>query len=187
MQTIDHHRCPPAGGPSGATLVKSVRGILPVLLVWCAGAQAQPAAPDSVWSDEECWTLATVDQTDGQGARICLCWTTVEEADAYRIWRRIPVTIGLDEDGNLVELETPRWEWVAWGGVDRPEDQGPILCAVIAALDGEPTWFGVSSVQDEEDSETTAAGDAETAVRRRSWGRVKESLRGAAAPDWRRR
>lgn len=187
MQTIDHHRCPPAGGPSGATLVKTVRGILPVLLVWCAGAQAQPAAPDSVWSDEECWTLATVDQTYGQGARICLCWTTVEEADAYRIWREIMVTQGLDEDGNLVELDTPKPAWVAWGGVDRPEDQGPILCAVIASLDGDATRLGVSSVQDEESSETTGAGDPATAVRRTRWGRVKESLRGAAAPDWRRR
>ena len=187
MQTIDHHRCPRAGGPSGATLLKSVRGILPVLLLWCAGAQAQPAPPDSVWSDEECWTLATVDETDGQGARICLCWTTVEEADAYRIWREIMVTQGLDEDGNLVELDTPKPTWVAWGRVDPPEDQGPILCAVIASLDGDATRWGVSSVQDEESSETTAAGDPATAVRRLGWGRVKESLRGAAAPDWRRR
>ena len=175
MQTIDHHRCPRAGGPPGATLVKTVRGILPVLLVWCAGAQAQPAAPDSVWSDEECWTMVAEEPTDRQDF-ICLCWTTVEEADAYRIWRRIPVTQGLDEDGNLVELETPRWEWVAWEGVDRPEDQGPILCAVIAALDEEPTWFGVSSVQDEESSEPTTAGDPATAVRRRSWGEAKGRL-----------
>ena len=186
MQTIDHHRCPPAGGPSGATLVKSVRGILPVLLVWCAGAQAQPAAPDSVWSDEECWTMVAEEPTDRQDF-ICLCWTTVEEADAYRIWREIMVTQGLDEDGNLVELDTPKPAWVAWGRVDRPEDQGPILCAVIASLDGDATRLGVSSVQDEESSETTVAGDPATAVRRTGWGRVKESLRGAAAPDWRRR
>ena len=167
--------------------MKTVRHILPVLMLWCAGAQAEPAPPDSVWSDEECWTLATVDATGGQGSPVCLCWTTVEDADAYQIWREITVTQGVDEAGNLVELETPRPAWVPWGRVERPEDQGPILCAVIASLDGEPTWYGVSSVQDEEDSETTAAGDAETALRRPSWGRVKESLRGAAAPGWRRR
>ena len=134
MQTIDHQRCPRAGGPSGATLVKTVRGILPVLLVWCAGAQAQPAPPDSVWSDEECWTLATVDATDGQGARICLCWTTVEEADAYRIWREIMVTQGLDEDGNLVELAETSLGGVGKGGSTGGPGADPVR------RDRQPRW-----------------------------------------------
>ena len=147
--------------------------ILPVLLLWGAGARAQPAAPDSVWSDQECWSMVAEEPTEGQDGSICLCWTTVEEADAYRIWRQIMVTSGLDEDGNLVELDTPRLAWVPWGKVDRPEDQGPVLCAVIASLDGDPTWWGVSSVQDEESSEPTTAGDTATAVRWTGWGQAQ--------------
>ncbi len=167
--------------------MKTVRGILPVVLLWGAGAQAQPAAPDSVWSDEECWSMAAEEPTDAQGDLVCLCWTTVDEADAYRIWREVMVSQGLDEAGNIVELDTPKGAWVSWGKVARPEDQGPILCARIASLDGEPTRWGVSSIQDEEDSEPTTAGDTATAVHRTGWAEVKESLRAAAARDWRRR
>ena len=161
--------------------------ILPVLLLWGAGVRAQPAAPDSVWSDDECWSLVDAEPTEGQGGFVCLCWTTVEEADSYRIWREVTVTQGLDEAGTIVELDTPKGAWVSWGKVARPEDQGPVLCAVIAALDGDPTRLGVSSIQDEVDSERTVEGDTATAVRRLGWGAVKGILRGAAGRDWRRR
>ncbi len=131
--------------------------------------------------------MAAEEPTDAQGDFVCLCWTTVEEADSYRVWREVMVTQGQDEAGNIVELDTPKVAWVSWGKVARPEDQGPVLCARIASLDGEPTRWGVSSVRDEEDSEPTTAGDTETAVRRTGWGQVKELLRAAAGRDWRRR
>ena len=185
MQTIDAG--PRAGRTFGGALVKTVGRILPVLLVWGAGAQAQPAAPDSVWSDEECWSMVAEEPTDDGGGFVCLCWTTVEEADAYRIWRKLHVNIVVDEAGNLVQLDTPEVVWVPWARVARPEDQGPILCTVVASLDGYPTVWGVSSVQNEEDSEPTTAGDTATAVRWTGWGQVKESLRAAAAQGWRRR
>ncbi len=161
--------------------MKTVRSILPILLVWAAEAQAQPAPPDSVWSDEECWTMATADATDGQDGWVCLCWTTVEEADAYKVWRELMVAVGLDDAGNLVELDTPKPVWVPWGIVTRPEDQGPVLCAVIATLDDDPTRWGVSSVQDDLRSEPTTAGDAATAVRRLSWGKVKATCTSEAS------
>ena len=130
--------------------------------------------------------MVAVDRKDGQGDWVCLCWTTVDEADAYRIWREVYVITGVDEAGNLVELDSPRSVWMQWGEVTRPEDQGPILCAVIAALDGDATRLAVSSVQDEVDSERTVEGDTATAVRRLGWGAVKDPLRAAAARDWRR-
>ena len=86
--------------------------------------------------------MATADATDGQDGWVCLCWTTVEEADSYEIWRELMVAVGWDDAGNLVELDTPKPVWVPWGIVTRPEDQGPVLCAVIATLDERPHEMG---------------------------------------------
>ena len=83
---------------------KVTLAILALLLSVNAGL-ALPAPPDTVvavpYNPPE-------NQGDQGGGLILLTWNAVEGADGYRIYREIPVTTDLDEQGNLVELDPPR-------------------------------------------------------------------------------
>ena len=101
-------------------------------LLWAAFVNAQPAAPDSVWivaQDEEAITLR---------------WPVVEGADYYQVWRDVTVTMGLDAEGNLVELDDPRFVPVPWAKAAPME--GVIVEARVLA-DGDALKLGVSAVQ----------------------------------------
>ena len=103
---------------------------LPLLLL-ADLALARPMPPDSVWVEPATWP-------DGRSGYI-VYWTAVEGADGYRIYREVPVTTDLDEDGNLVELEQPRFEWIPWGFVETTE---PVEW-MAATLDGEAAVFAI--------------------------------------------
>ena len=120
------------------TQVKRV--CLPLLLL-ADVTLAQPMPPDSVWVEPATWP-------DGRSGYI-VYWTAVEGAEGYRIYRGIPVTTGLDEDGNIVELEQPRFEWIPWGFVETTE---PVEW-MAATLDGEAAVFAIATVQGDEESE----------------------------------
>lgn len=97
--------------------------------------------PDSVWVEPATWP-------DGRSGYI-VYWTAVEGADGYRIYREVSVTQGLDEDGNVVELEQPRFEWILWGFVETTE---PVEW-MAATQDGDAMVFAIATVQGDEESE----------------------------------
>lgn len=113
---------------------------LPLLLL-AELTWAQPMPPDSVWVEPATWP-------DGRSGYI-VYWTAVEGADGYRIYREVAVTTGLDEDGNLVELDPPRFEWIPWGFVETTE---PVEW-MAARLDGDAAVFAIATVQGDEESE----------------------------------
>ena len=110
-----------------------------------------------------------------------LAWTASEGANAYHIYREILVTIGVDEDGKLVELDEPRPHPVLWG---RVETEGTGLIEhVIASLDGDATWYSVSAVlilddgtelESEPVRATPLGGPIATGLQGVSWGWIKE-------------
>ena len=81
------------------------------------------APPDSVWVEE-------------YGERfVTLVWTAVPEADGYRVYRQITVSVALNSEGDPVHLENPEEVWVSWGYVDQQDSE--TIRATIAILDGE--------------------------------------------------
>ena len=94
-----------------------------------------PAPPDSVWVEEY-----------GEGF-VTVAWTAVPEADGYRIYREIPVTHGLNPEGEVVPLETPEIVWIPWGYVDQQDSE--IIRAVVATLDEDP-WPALAVVAEKD-------------------------------------
>ena len=154
---------------------KSAPAILALLLSASAGT-AQPAPPDSVFAEPY-----TPPEAEGdQGGFILLTWDAVEGADGYRIYRELAVTWGLDEQGNLVELDSPETALVSWGVVDQPEES--VVRVVVATLDTDrDTLWAVRTMQNTDDgpvySEPTyfhvQLEGIPTGVQARSWGAVK--------------
>ena len=120
------------------------RACLPLLLL-ADLALAQPMPPDSVWVEPATWP-------DGRSGYI-VYWTAVEGADGYRIYREVAVTQGLDEDGNLVELDQPRFEWISWGFVETTEPVEEPVEWMAVTLDGDAMVFAIAAVQGDEESE----------------------------------
>ena len=119
-----------------------VKRICLLLLLLADLALALPMPPDSVWVEPATWP-------DGSPGHI-VYWTAVEGAEGYRIFRAILVTSGLDEDGNIVELDPPRSALVPWGFVEPAE---PVVEWMAVTLDGDPAVFAIATVQGDEESE----------------------------------
>ncbi len=112
------------------------------LLLFSDPTLAQPMPPDSVWVEPATWP-------DGRPGHI-VYWTAVEGAEGYRIFRAILVTSGLDQDGNIVELEHPKSALVPWGFVEPAE---PVVEWMATTLGGEAAVFAIATVQGDEESE----------------------------------
>ena len=157
-----------------------VLAILALLLSVSAGL-AQPAPPETVVAVP---FTPPEDQGD-QGGFILLTWDAVDGADSYRIWREIPVMPTLDDQGNLVELDNPRYVLAPWGRVEQLPGE-TVVKAVVAVL--EEDWDALWAVTTEQ---RTDGGWVEsepryfhvqvegvgTGVQPRSWGDVKQQPR----------
>jgi hypothetical protein len=80
---------------------------------------------------------------------------------AYRVYREIMVSTGLDEDGNLVTLETPAEKWVSWVTLDAApvlDGEAAITQAVVPTLDGDATRWAVAAEKGTATSGATVAG-----------------------------
>ena len=102
-------------------------------------SSSAPAPPDSVWVEEH-----------GEGF-VTLAWTAVPEADGYRIYREVSVTVALNSEGEIVPLESPEVVWVSWGYVDQQDSD--IIRATIAILDEGPPALAVAAEKDGVNSE----------------------------------
>ena len=147
--------------------------ILALLLSVNAGF-ALPAPPDTV--------VAVPYQAEDQGGFILMTWDPVEGADGYRVYREVSVNYGLDEQGNVVEVDT-RLVFVPWLTVEAME---PVVRVIVATLDSvTSTRWAVTTVQETDDGQVESepvyfhvqVEGIATGVQTRSWGAVKAALR----------
>ena len=139
---------------------------------------AQPAPPETVVAVP----YDPLEHQGDQGGFILLTWDAVDGADGYRIWREILVSRGLDDEGNIVEFDTPRNVLVPWGRIDAVPGE-PVVSAIVATLDaGSTTLWAVTTLQGTDggwlESEPryfhVQVEGVGTGVRARSWGDVKQ-------------
>ena len=95
-----------------------------LLLHSVSAGLAQPAAPDTVVAVPY---TPTEDEGFEKGDYILVIFDSLEEAEYYRLWREVLVSLGV-VDGVIVELDTPRsvliaWDLIGpfWGGAEEPE------------------------------------------------------------------
>ena len=151
--------------------------VLALLLSVNAGL-ALPAPPDAVvavpYNPPE-------DQGD-QGGFILMTWDAVEGADGYRIYREVAVNYGLDEQGNVVEVDT-QFVLLPWHTVEPME---PVVRVIVATLDSDTnSLWAVTTVQNTDDGPVESepvyfhlqVEGIATGVQARSWGAVKAALR----------
>ena len=163
-------------------LPKEATPAILALLLCVNAVPAQPAPPDSVFAEPY-----TSPEAEGdQGGFILLTFNAVDGADGYRVYREVTVTTGLDEQGNLVELDSPETAFVPWGFVDAEAGE-PVVRVVVATLDSDwDTLWAVRTVQNTDDGpvesepvyfhvqvEGIPTGVIVTGVQARSWGAVK--------------
>ena len=177
------------GTQARAQPVRALTQAIVGLLLSVSAGLAQPAAPDTVVAVP--YTPAE-DEGYGEGDYILVTWDAVEGAVYYRLWREVLVTTGLDEDYNIVELDTPEHVWVPWGRIDARLGE-PVVRVVVDTLDGDMStrWaltalhraggpqegsirmYGAHYLQSEPRNFHVQMEEIGTAVQARSWGDVK--------------
>jgi len=108
-------------------------------------------APDTLIADD----YKGADGQGDQGGFVMLTWelsTDHATLDGYRIYREIQVTTGLDANGNVVTLASPRTEYIAWAFVDAVPG-ATIGRAIVATLDNVSTFWAIAA---ERGGQTTA-------------------------------
>jgi hypothetical protein len=127
------------------------------------GAQPQdprPDAPDKLVGEDYKGALGQGDQ----GGFVMLTFDLSDNHSSldggYRIWRDVTVTQGTDDEGNVVELSEPTIQPVAWGHVDAIPGVD-VMRVVVATLDGDATFFGVTAESQGLASDATRTGGAD--------------------------
>ncbi len=115
-----------------------------------------PDAPDQLVGEDYKGALGEGDQ----GGFVMLTFDLSDNhstIDGYRIWRDVTVTQGVDDDGNVVELPAPTIKPVAWGSVDAIPGVD-VMRVVVATLDGDATFYGVTAESSGLASDVTRTG-----------------------------
>ena len=120
----------------------------------------RPDAPDKLVGEDYKGALGQGDQ----GGFVMLTWDLSDNHSTldggYRIWRDVTVTQGADENGNVVELAEPTIRPVAWGHVDAIPGVD-VMQVVVATLDGDATFYGVTAESQGLASDATRTGGAD--------------------------
>ena len=107
-------------------------------------ADPGPDAPDKLVGEDYKGALGQGDQ----GGFVMLTFDLSDNHSTldggYRIWRDVTVTQGTDDEGNVVELSEPTIKPVAWGHVDAIPGVD-VMRVVVATLDGDATFYGVTA------------------------------------------
>ncbi len=131
------------------------------------GPGPDPGAPAAVASV----TVQDYMGADGQGdegGMVMISFPNSSQHEgvvAYQIWREVDVTTGLDDEGNMIELEEPVKQWVSWTSIGFAADSGDNMGdangdmqrAVVPAIDNVATNWGVVSVGSAGPSDRTTA------------------------------
>lgn len=123
------------------------------------GEDPRPDAPDKLVGEDYKGALGQGDQ----GGFVMLTFDLSDNhstLDGYRIWRDVTVTQGADENGNVVELAEPTIRPVAWGHV-AAIPAVDVMRVVVATLDGDATFYGVTAESQGLASDATRTGGAD--------------------------
>ena len=124
-----------------------------------------PAAPANIVVQD----YLGADGEGDQGGIVKITFPNSSQHDAvshYQISREIDSTTGLDDEGNVVELEEPVKAWVAWTSVSFAADAGDEMGnaegdmqqdVIVPSLDNVPTNWGVTAVSGAGSSDQTTA------------------------------
>ena len=123
-----------------------------------------PAAPANIVVQD----YLGADGQGDQGGIVKITFPNSSQHDAvshYQIYREIDSTTGMDDEGNVVELEEPVKAWVSWTSVSFAADsgdnmgdaEGDMQQVVVPALDNVATNWGVTSVSGAGESGQTTA------------------------------
>ena len=119
-----------------------------------------PDAPDKLVGEDYKGALGEGDQ----GGFVMLTFDLSDNHSTldggYRIWRDVTVTQGTDDEGNVVELSEPTIKPVAWGHVDAIPGVD-VMRVVVATLDGDATFYGVTAESQGLASDATRTGGAD--------------------------
>ncbi len=142
-------------------------GSVAVSIVSGDGDGADPGAPAAV-ANVVVQDYLGADGSGDQGGIVMISFPNSSQHDAvshYQISREIDSTTGLDDEGNMVELEEPVKAWVAWTSVSFAADagdamgnaEGDMQNAIVPALDNVATNWGVTAVSGAGSSDQTTA------------------------------
>ena len=146
-----------------------------VLLLSVSPCLSLPVPPEEVVAVP----YAEESDSDEKSSFILLSWSAVAGADGYRIYRRVAVTTGVDEQGNPVELDYAEYALARVGFVNSME---PVVSVVVAVLDNDSNdLWAVTTVLDTDDGPVESEpvffhvqiDRIATGVQGRSWGDVK--------------
>ena len=138
-----------------------------VTIVSDDGDGADPGAPAAV-ANVVVQDYLGADGSGDQGGIVMISFPNSSQHDAvsaYQIFREIDSTTGLDDEGNVVELEEPVKAWMAWTSVSFAADagdamgnaEGDMQNVIVPALDNVATNWGVTAVSGAGSSDQTTA------------------------------
>ncbi len=142
-------------------------GSVAVSIVSGDGDGADPGAPAAV-ANVVVQDYLGADGSGDQGGIVKITFPNSSQHEAvshYQISREIDSTTGLDDEGNVVELEEPVKAWVAWtsvsfaadAGDDMGDAGGDMQNVIVPALDNVATNWGVTAVSGAASSDQTTA------------------------------
>ena len=123
-----------------------------------------PAAPANIVVQD----YKGADGEGDQGGMVVISFPNSSQHDAvshYQIFREVDSTTGMDDEGNVVELDEPVKKWMAWTSVSFAADsgdqmgdaEGDMQKLVVPALDNVATNWGVTAVSGAGTSDKTTA------------------------------
>ena len=145
----------------------ALTGSVSVTIVSEDGPGADPGAPAAV-ANVVVQDYKGADGAGDQGGVVVVSFPNSsqhEAVSAYQISREIDSTTGVDDEGNVVELEEPVKKWVVWTSVGFGADagdnagdaEGDMQTVIVPAIDNVATNWGVTSISDGGESESTTA------------------------------
>lgn len=145
----------------------ALTGSVTVTIVSEDGPGADPGAPAAV-ANVVVQDYKGADGEGDQGGVVVVSFPNSsqhEAVSAYQISREIDSTTGVDDEGNVVELEEPVKKWVVWTSVGFGADagdnagdaEGDMQTVIVPAIDNVATNWGVTSISDGGESESTTA------------------------------
>ena len=154
-------------GEKTTTNRSALTGSVSVTIVAGDGDGADPGAPAAV-ANVVVQDYLGADGSGDQGGIVMISFPNSSQHDAvshYQISREIDSTTGLDDEGNVVELEESVKKWVAWTSVSFAADagdamgnaEGDMQNAIVPALDNVATNWGVTAVSGAGSSDQTTA------------------------------
>ena len=166
--TITVRTVTPAGGEEYITgtgddaVTAALTGSVTVTIVSDDGEGPDPGAPAAPAN------IVVEDHPNDEGRIVVITFPNSAQHDAvshYQIFREIDSTTGLDDEGNVVELEEPVKAWVPWTSVSFAADagdemgnaEGDVQKLMVPALDNLPTNWGVTAVSGAGSSDQTTA------------------------------